>query len=66
MNESGTHLANGFAIILAEVRNRLVVRHQPAREPHHLNIAPSLTLQPTAGLNPIEITVKYNFSSTDG
>jgi len=26
-----THLTNGFAIVLAEVSNRLVVRNKPAR-----------------------------------
>jgi hypothetical protein len=34
-----------------------VIRNQPTGEPHHLNVAASLTLKPAARLNPIEITV---------
>jgi len=34
-----------------------VVRNKPARQPHHLNVASSLALQPPARLNPIEIAV---------
>src|SRR5262249_17277745 len=33
-DEPGAHLTNGFAIVLAEVTNRLVVRNKPARQPH--------------------------------
>jgi hypothetical protein len=28
----GVHLTNGFAIVLAEVSNRLMVRNKPARD----------------------------------
>jgi hypothetical protein len=34
-----------------------VVRNKTARQPHHLNVAPSLALKPAARLNPIEIAV---------
>ena len=56
-NKARAHLADGTAIVLAEVGNRLVIGHQPARKPHHLNIVPSLTLKPSARLNPVEIAV---------
>jgi hypothetical protein len=31
-DELGVHLTNGFAIVLAEVSNRLMVRNKPARD----------------------------------
>jgi hypothetical protein len=46
-------LADGTAVVLAEVGNRLVIGNKQARQPHHLNIAPSLTLEPPARLNPV-------------
>src|SRR6266699_140455 len=30
---------------------------EPARQPHHFNVAPSLSLKPSAGLDTIEIPV---------
>jgi hypothetical protein len=50
-------------VILAEIGNRLVIRNQPAGEPHHLNVAAHLTLKPAARLNPIEITRKWRAST---
>jgi outer membrane protein TolC len=35
----------------AEIGNRLVIRNQPAGEPHHLNVAASLTLKPAANVD---------------
>ena len=34
-----------------------MIGYKPARQPHHLNVAPSLMLKPPARLNPIEIAV---------
>ena len=34
-----------------------MIRYKPARQPHHLNVARSLTLEPSTRLNPIEIAV---------
>src|SRR5262249_30744436 len=56
-NKPGADLADGATVVLPEIRNRLVIRDQPAREPHHLDVAPGLTLQPAARLNPVEIAV---------
>src|SRR6266699_5759075 len=56
-NEPGADLADGAAIVLAEIRNRLVIGNKAAREPHHLDVAPGLTLEPAARLNPIEVAV---------
>ena len=51
------HLADRTAIVLPEIRNRLVVGDKPAHKPHHLNVAPGVTLEPAARLNPVEIAV---------
>src|SRR5207302_10300677 len=56
-NKPGADLSDRAAIILAEVSNRLVIGSESAREPHHLNLAPGLTLQPAARLHPVEIAV---------
>jgi len=54
-------LANGPAIVLAEVGNGLVIWREPAGQPHHFDIASSLALKPPARLNPVEITVDVQF-----
>ena len=51
-------LLDRWSTVLAEVGNSLVVRNEPAGQPHHLDIAPCLTLKPPARLNPIEITLR--------
>ena len=56
-NKLHADLLDRSPAVLAEVGYRLVVRSKTASQPHHLNIAPSLTLKPPARLNPIEIAV---------
>src|SRR6266702_6189763 len=56
-DKAGAHLPDGAAVVLAEVGNRLVIGNKAAREPHHLNVAPGLMLEPAARLNPIEVAV---------
>jgi hypothetical protein len=34
-----------------------VVRNEPAKQPHHLEIAPGLALKPPARLHPVEVAV---------
>ena len=57
LDEPRTHLLDGAAVVLAEVRNRLVVGRQPTEQPHHLDVAPSFAFQPPARLHPVEIAV---------
>ncbi len=52
--------------VLAEVGNRLVVRSEPAGQPHYLDIAPSLSLKPPARLNPIDIAVDVELHEDRG
>ena len=56
-DEAGANLADGAPVILAEIGNRLVVWRKAPRQPHHLDVAPSLAFQPAARLNPVEIAV---------
>src|SRR6476469_63401 len=45
LNKLHANLLDRRSAVLAEVGNRLVVRNEPARQPHHLDIAPCLTLK---------------------
>src|SRR3974390_3116731 len=45
-NKLHADLLDRSPIILAEIGNRLVIGNQPARQPHHFDIASSLSLQP--------------------
>jgi hypothetical protein len=56
-DKSGADLPDSAAIVLAGVRNRLVVGSKPAHQPHHLNVTTGLALQSAARLDPIEIAV---------
>jgi hypothetical protein len=56
-HEPSADPADGPAVVLAEVGNRLVVRDQAPHEPHDLNVAPRLPLQPAARLHPVQIAV---------
>ena len=49
--------ADGPAIVLAKVGNRLVIGNKPASEPHHFDVAYGLSLEPPARLDPIEVAV---------
>jgi hypothetical protein len=56
-DELRTDLLDGGAIVLAEIGDGFVIRNEASRQPHHLQIAASLTLQPPARLDPVEIAV---------
>src|ERR1700694_1899253 len=53
-------LADGLAVVLAEIGYRLEVRHQAAGQPHQLDVALALPLQAPARLHPIEVSVDVN------
>ena len=56
-DELAAHLADRGPIVLAEVGNGLEVWHQPSGQPHELDIALRLALQPAAGLDAIQVAV---------
>jgi hypothetical protein len=56
-NERAADFANRLAVVLAEIRNGLEVRHQVAGQPH---IALALPLKPSARLDAIEISVNVD------
>ena len=59
-HELAADLADGLAIVLAEVGYRLEVRHQAPGQPNQFDVALALTLQPPARLHPIEVSVDVN------
>ena len=56
-DEAGANLADGLAVVFAEVGDHLVIRHKSAEQPHHLDIAACLALQTPARLHAIQIPV---------
>ena len=65
-NELTTHSADRFTIVLAEIRNRFVVRHQPTCQPHHFDVALRLSLKASAARNTIEVTVDIKLEKHRG
>ena len=65
-NKLSTNFADGSAIVLAEVGNRLVIGYKPTQQLHHLNVAPSLVLKPPTRLNSIEIAVDVKLHKPAG
>src|SRR6266702_7555693 len=63
-NKLYADLLDRWPTVLAEVGNRLVIGNEPAGQPHHLHIAPSLTLKPPARLNanqvPVNVKLQQN------
>src|ERR1700733_13169248 len=57
LDELGANLLDRGAIVLAEVGDGFVIRRKPPGQPHHLEIAARLTLQPPARLDPVEVAV---------
>src|SRR5262249_24205862 len=56
-NELRADLLDGRAVVFAEIGDGFVIRNEPSRQPHHFQIAASLTLQPPARLDPVEIAI---------
>jgi hypothetical protein len=59
-HELAADLADGLAIVLAEVGYGLEVRHQAAGQPNQFDVALALALQAPARLHPIEVSVDVN------
>src|SRR5436305_1338863 len=59
-HELTANLADGLAIVLAEVGYGLEVQHQTAGQPNQLDVALALPLQAPARLHPIEVAVDVN------
>jgi hypothetical protein len=55
-NRAQTFL-DGGAVVFAEIGDGFVIRNEPSRQPHHFQIAASLTLQPPARLDSVRIAV---------
>ena len=53
-------------VVAAEVGDRLEVRHQAASQPHQLEVALGLPLEPAARLDAVEIAVKIDLQQCRG
>lgn len=51
-DEPSADLADGAAVILAEIGDRLVIRNEALRQSHHFDVATGLALEPAARLDP--------------
>src|SRR5712692_1133138 len=61
-DELRTDPFDGGAVVSAEIGDGFVIRNEPSRQPHHFQIAASLTLQPPARLDSVEIAVNVSLS----
>src|SRR5262249_56492664 len=57
LDKARAHLAQRRTVVLAEVSDRLVVRDQPAQQPHDLYVTAGFALQPPARLNSVKIAI---------
>jgi hypothetical protein len=60
-NEFVAHLDKGAAIILAKIRNRLVVRRKASRQPDKFDIALAFPFQAPARWYAVEVAVNIDF-----
>jgi hypothetical protein len=54
------------AIVLAEVRDGLVIGDEPPNQPHHLDVAAGLPLQPSARPHPVQVAVDVELEQDCG
>ena len=66
LDEARAHLADGRAIVLPEIGDRLVVGDKAAKQPHHLEVTAGLALKPPARLHPIEVAVDVKLQENRG
>src|ERR1700676_560342 len=66
LDEARAHLADGTAVVLPEIGDRLMVGDEAAKQPHHLDVAPSLTFEPPARLHKVEIAVDVELQENRG
>src|SRR5579863_1216986 len=56
-DEPCTYFAKRQAVVLPEVRNRLVIRSETTQQPHNLDIASGFSFEPPARLHPVQIAI---------
>ena len=66
LDKACTDVAKRHPVVLAEVRNRLVIGSEPIQQPHHLDIAAGLSFEPAARLHPVQIAVDVKFEQNRG
>jgi hypothetical protein len=66
LDEARAHLADGTAIVLPKIGDRLVIGDKTAKQPHRLEVTAGLALQPPARLHPIEVAVNVKLQKNRG
>jgi hypothetical protein len=61
LDKARTDLLDGRPVVLAEIRDCLVVRRQPTKQPHDLDVAAGFAFQSAARLHAVEIAVNVQF-----
>ena len=59
-HELGTGSADRRSVVATKVGDRLEIRHQPAGQPHQLDVALALPLEPAARLDAVEIAIQID------
>jgi hypothetical protein len=65
-HEAAADVADSGTVVVPEVGNGFEVRRQATREPHELDVALALVLQPSAGLDAIEVAVDVDLQQDGG
>jgi hypothetical protein len=65
-NKPAADLADGPAVVLAEIGDRLVIGNKASRQPHDFHIASGLALKPSARLDPVQIAVNIELQEDRG
>ena len=58
--------ADRWAVVLAKIGDRLEIRRQPARQPHHLDVARRFALQTSARLDLVDVAVDVDLQHRRG
>src|ERR1700730_3334059 len=65
-NKPAADLADGPAVVLTEIGDRLVIGNKASCQPHDLHIASRLAFEPSARLDPVQIAVNIELQEDRG
>jgi len=66
LDKARAHIAQRRTVVFAEVGDRLVVRDEPAQQPHDFYVTAGFALQPPARLKAVKIAVNVELRSPEG
>ena len=62
----GADLADGRAVVFAEIGDHLVIGDKPAQQPNHFEVAARFAFQTAARLHPVEIAINVKLQMNGG